>query len=113
MALSSIKVTAGTYDRRVAIETSSQTQTTSGEPVLTWVTHVSAWASIRPISGLERIDADQTTASATHRVEMRYQAGVTEKMRVAFDGRIFGIESILNVQEANKVLILKCRELKS
>ena len=46
----------------------------------------------------------------SHKIRMRYQAGITHKMRVAWGTRLFEIESVLNVGERNREIVLMCSE---
>jgi len=67
-------------------------------------------ASIEPISGREYFSAQTTQADVTHRINLRYVAGVKPKMRVKYGSRIFDILSVSNVDERNRELQLMCRE---
>ena len=49
----------------------------------------------------------------THRIKMRYVAGLTNKMRLVFGTRTFDILDIDNVEERNVEMILTCKEGKS
>lgn len=77
-----------------------------------------------PIAGREYIQLQQTEAQTTHRVRMNYRSDVNPKMRLrmARPGideidqendshfRIFHIESVINVNEANRELELMVKE---
>lgn len=52
-----------------------------------WTTDETFWASVTPVSGLERQVADQLSAEVTHTVERRYKAGITPKNRLQHDIR--------------------------
>lgn len=102
---------AGRLRHRITIQyKSATTQNTAGEEVVTWAKYVDAWASIKPLRGQEYLQARQTQANVDHRIELRYQAGITPEMRVVFGSRIFSIESVLNVDERDFLLQLMCGE---
>lgn len=67
-------------------------------------------ASIVTLSGRELEIARQTVPSATHQIELYWQAGVTAKMRFAFKTRSFSIGHVNNVDEMNETLILTTTE---
>jgi SPP1 family predicted phage head-tail adaptor len=52
-----------------------------------WTTDETFWASVVPVTGRERLAADQLSAETTHRVERRYKAGITPKNRLQHDIR--------------------------
>lgn len=68
------------------------------------------WASVEPLSGSEQWRARQVQASTTHKVTIRYLAGVTSKMRVKFGSRYLLIESVKDDEERHWEMILMCTE---
>lgn len=71
------------------------------------------WGSVEPavLMGREQFAAAQLQAELTHRITIRYRAGVTPKMRVSWDSRTFDIEQVVNVEERDRELHLLCREM--
>jgi SPP1 family predicted phage head-tail adaptor len=103
-------VRAGKLRHRIAIEQVAETQDPDGSVIETWSTFANAHASIEPISGREYFAAQTTQADVTHRICMRYLAGLIPKMRVKYGLRIFDILSVINVNERNRELQLMCKE---
>jgi SPP1 family predicted phage head-tail adaptor len=58
--------------------------------------------AILPLSGSEQLHAMQMEARVTHRIVMRYLAGVTADMRLVWGTRYFNLRVILNVEERNR-----------
>ena|ERR1043166_7876409 len=102
---------AGTLNRYVVIEQATETQNARGEAVPTWSTFATVFASIEPLSGRELFTAQQRVADVTHVVRLPYQPGVLPKMRLNYNGRLFNILTVLNLQEANRKLELLAREI--
>jgi SPP1 family predicted phage head-tail adaptor len=102
---------AGRLRHQITIQQSTPAQNAKGEPIDSWGTFATVWASIEPIGGGERFAADQVIADATHRVTIRYTAGVEPKMRVLFGSRVFDIREVRNLEERNRTMELTCREL--
>jgi SPP1 family predicted phage head-tail adaptor len=101
---------AGLMRQRITMERPIETQAAEGSIRRTWETFTTAWASIEPLAGREYFAAAREQADVSHRIRMRYAEGVTHKMRVLFGSRIFQIESVINVGERNRELILMCKE---
>lgn len=77
----------------------------------TWTTIATRFAKIEPLSGRELWRAQGVTPEATHRVVMRYMEAVTAKCRLVHRGRVFQIESVLDVDETKSTMVLICKEL--
>ncbi len=81
-----------------------------GAEVIPWTTFHSCWAEISPLLGREFLEAQQMQARVTHRVKIRYKAGVLPEMRVLFGNRILAIESVLTVNEIPYEMVMMCQE---
>ena len=104
---------AGYLRHRITIQTTTQTQNaTYGTTEDSWATHVTAWASIEPlrVGSREWFDAQKFTAEVSHLVKLRYRSGVTPKMRISWDSRLFDIKIVLNVEERDRELQLLVKE---
>jgi SPP1 family predicted phage head-tail adaptor len=101
---------AGSLRHRITIQSVTETKDTFGGVTEAWGTHAAVWASIEPLSGRELLQAQQVQADITHRVRMRYVAGVTTKMRVLYGSREFGIQVAINPEERNREIVLMCKE---
>jgi SPP1 family predicted phage head-tail adaptor len=100
----------GKLRHRIAIEQVAEIQDSDGSVIETWSAFADVQASLEPVSGREYLAAHSTQADVTHRINLRYLAGIVPKMRVNYDSRIFDILSVINVGERNRELQLMCRE---
>lgn len=90
---------------RVTLEQPSRTADGGGGATVTWETVAELWAFVRPISGTERLRADQVAGRITHEVWIRHRPGVTPAMRLRSGTRIFEIAAVLEGERRNR---LKC-----
>jgi len=81
-----------------------------GEEEPGWTNVTTRWASIEPISGREYFAAQQVNAEVTHRIRMRYLAGMESTMRLLYGTRVYEIKAIMNAKERNQVLEILCTE---
>jgi len=100
---------AGDLKQQVEIQRYIETTNDFGETIADWFTLSVRRASISPISGKEYFASKQVNAEVTHRVYMRY-TDVQAKDRLVYQGRIFNIESVLNLRERNVSLEIICTE---
>jgi len=104
---------AGKLRKRVQVQALQNTVDNFGSLVEAWATAFSRWADVRPISGKEPYTNEQHLAELNTVVELRYDsqsATITPKHRIKYGERILEIESVVNIGERNKELILLCYE---
>lgn len=105
---------AGELDQRVTIQQKTLVADTQGGRAQTPATVDEVWASVKPLSGVERMQAQAIGSHISWRVTMRYRADVTPQMKVlwtpyrATAAKTFEIRSLL-VQD--DMLILDCGEV--
>lgn len=87
-----------------------------GEPDLTPVVLGTRWASVEPLSGRELWQAQQVRPDVSHKITMRFYAGLTPRHKLRFTDpqtstiRTFEIDSVLNVDERNRVMTILAKE---
>lgn len=84
----------GPKNRRVVFEESVQAVDAVGDTVNNWLHYETAWASVEPLRGEERFEAQRVQGSISHKLRMRYSprlAAMTGKHRALLDGRIFDL----------------------
>ena len=101
---------AGALRQRLEIQSATETPDSAGEPVPSWSTDQTVWASIEPVSGGEALTSERVFATATHRIRIRYTSGLTNKMRGKFGTRIFDFQSIRNLEERNREIEIMALE---
>lgn len=101
---------AGRLRHRIIIQEHQITRDTYQGEIEAWGEVATVWAEVSPISGREFILQQRAEAEVTHRVRLRYRAGLKPQMRVLFSGRVLQIEAVLNQEERHRELVLMCRE---
>lgn len=99
-------IRAGKLRNKIVIQQNTPSTDSFGERDASWSTFATVWADIKPLTSREYWDAVQVNAESTLKFVIRYLSGVTPKMRISWDSRIFNIESIINVDERNKMIVL-------
>lgn len=102
---------AGKLRHLVQLQANTPTQNTLGEPSDSWATIANIYAAIRPMAGQELMLAQQVIAKASHQITVRNYPGLSAENRIKFGTRIFDINSVNNVDERNREMILLCSEL--
>jgi SPP1 family predicted phage head-tail adaptor len=86
---------SGIMDQLAVVQTPTESANAIGEPILTWSDFATRWIAILPLSGNEQITAMANEGNITHRIRMRYTAGLKPKMRLVSDGRTFEVMSVI------------------
>lgn len=81
-----------------------------------WVMVAVVWAAIEPAQGREIFYGQIISPDVTHLVTIRWNRGLGPKSRLYFQdpqtglGRVFNIESVLNIDERNRKMVLSVKE---
>jgi len=104
---------AGQLRHRITIQqltAGSPQQNAAGEPAVSWSNYLAVYASVDPVTGKEPFLSQEHTAVISHKIKVRYRAGITEAMRVVYASRYFDIKAVINWGERNRELLLLCEE---
>lgn len=89
---------AGKLRHRLSIQSATEVVSPNGERSKAWTTMQTVWGSIDPLSAKESTSAQQQGGNVTHKITVR-GARITTQDRIAYSGRIFHLESVLNFEE--------------
>lgn len=102
---------AGQLRHRVTIQQLTRVEDEGGGYEENWADVATVWAAIKPLQGNERYEAQQVQSTLTHKVTIRYRVGIKPQMRIMYQGRIFNIESVIDIDEHHRWLELLCSEV--
>ena len=103
----------GLLQYRVEIQQPTSTRDAMGQTVITWKTTQTRWAGVIPLTSREGFFAKSVRPELSHRITLRWFAGLAHSHRIKMDARIFDIASIINVDEGNHTLQVDCIEVVS
>ncbi len=108
------KANAGTLRHRLVLQARTPSADGGGgdlgDPWASPVTVATLWGNLQPLNGDERLRAMKLESHVTHRIAVRYRAGVTTDMRIVFGARTFNIRAVIDVGERRRRLELLCEE---
>lgn len=98
-----VRAHAGPLDRRVEVQSFTETRDAEGFPVQAWATVATVWASIHPLTGQEFFDAMTTLEETAARIRLRYDPDMNLEpgMRIVDGSDTWDIQSILNLETAD------------
>ena len=100
---------AGQLDQRVTIERLVEGEDKYGDPYSRWEPLATVWAAVEPLVGREFMASLQAQSEVSTRIRLRYRPGITAADRVKHEGRVYGIESVIDVRAGHRELVLMCR----
>ena len=86
---------AGRLNRRVTLQSPSQSVDEIGQPIPGWTDVATLWADIRMKSGLESIKAGAPVSVVQASIRVRYMAGITAGMRIVHNLQAYNIVAVL------------------
>jgi len=104
---------AGRLRQRVTIQERTVSQDALGQVVETWsALAANVPADVRMAGGMERFSnaIDQTVATVTHRVRLRYRDDVTPLNRILHGSRVLDIQSAVDPDGRRRELVCFCVE---
>ena len=101
---------AGRLRHQVVIQTPAEDNDSYGQAIKTWGTFATVHAAVEPLNGREFLAAAQINAETTTKITIRYLSGITQKMRISYDNRLFNIEAMKNIGERDRQIELMCSE---
>lgn len=108
-------ISAGQLNKRVTIQTPTKTQDSAyGSEQLAWTDSATVWAAIDGIgdaSAREQGIAKTFATTVSHRLKIRYRAGLKPTYRFKYGTRYFYFNGMTNPEEANVALIVYCTEV--
>lgn len=99
---------AGRLNRRVTLQSPSQSVDELGQPIPGWTDVAALWGDIRMKSGLESIKAGASVSVVQASIRVRYRAGITAGMRVVHNLQAYNIVAVLPDVGAREYVDLVC-----
>lgn len=88
---------------RILIEKEVEISDNAGGYSASWISVANIWAAIKPVSNRvfssENNFAMQLENSSSFVFTIRYLEGINSKMRISYNGRLFNIKRVVNVDE--------------
>ena len=98
---------------RVRIEQRNAVRDGAGGTTYEWVLLDEVWAEVGASSGgrVKQTAQGGNENIAALPIRIRYRDGITDQMRIAYKGTSFSIAHIENERQADRTLLLDCREV--
>jgi SPP1 family predicted phage head-tail adaptor len=90
----------------INVEEVTEARSSTGAVTETWTTHVSCYADIEQLSGLENFTSDMTVYNDIKTFVIYYESGkeVTPKMRISYDSGYYYITSVAHKDKLKTTL---------
>lgn len=82
---------AGDLDQRIELQRLTRMPDGGGGYSEEWTTYAQSWANVRPMSGRERYQAQQTQANANYRITLYNRADIDPADRILWRGKVLNI----------------------
>ena len=68
------------------------------------------WGSLYPVRGNEYYEVQKVQSKVTHKCYIRYKDGIDTACFIEYQGKIYSIESVIDVDLSHKMLEIMCTE---
>lgn len=104
---------SGKLNKQIDIQQVTVTQSSYGEPVMTYTSFIDGvWARVDPVAGREYYQSKLLLNSIDTRFTIRYTTDeILENMRVVYNDKNYNILSVINIDDANKDVVLMCNRV--
>jgi SPP1 family predicted phage head-tail adaptor len=96
----------------ITIQRATVTPDGEGGTRRTWTTTASVWAAIYPMRANRVYELAGMDVQATHNIKLTGYIDINEKDQILFDGRVFEVLTVENLQESEFCLWITCNELR-
>lgn len=103
-------VHAGELRHRVVF-LQKQVQVKSGVSTTQWLPAFTCWCKVEPLSGREFWQAAAVNRENEVRFTLRYRNGVNPAMRILFEGKLYDITTVLDVDNRHSKLEILARSV--
>lgn len=108
--MSKSKIKIGDFRHRITFQSEREVPDDAHGHTSIWDDVATVWAKVEPVSGNEFYYAQQLKTVITHKITIRYRSDITDLLRIIFEKRIMKIESLINLQEREHFMQLRCVE---
>ncbi len=106
------KLPVGGLRARLVLEGPVETPDTAGGVIRSWAVLSTLWGDVTTLNAQQRLEAEQIGQTVTHRVTLRFLAGLTTKQRLRRGAQIFLIRGVQDPDDRRRRLICTCEEIK-
>jgi SPP1 family predicted phage head-tail adaptor len=97
-------------NRLVSVQAPTETPDGVGGVDVQWAEVVQCWAKMKSLGGWEKWKRGKIDDASKELIVVRYNQYITQKCRVVYEGRVFNIKDIADLEERHFFLELLCEE---
>lgn len=102
----------GRYRHRIELQQNTPTQADDGSRVDDWRTVATVWGELLETRGREYLAAQEAHSELNAKIRIRYRSDVRPEWRAIFQGRIFDIQHVADLQGRRRELELFIAEIR-
>jgi SPP1 family predicted phage head-tail adaptor len=112
-ALISLRPSFATFRKRIGLETPVEQADGAGGVTRTFSVTATLWGRVTPLRGEDGVVAAARGQVLTHRVVLRYRAGLDTTIRLRVGGRRLAIRAVYDPDERRRLLLCLCEEVRA
>ncbi len=97
---------------RIVIEAPVETPDAAGGVTRSFAAQATVWAQVKPVKAADAPPAALPGQTVSHRVTLRWRAGLTTGHRLRLGARVFALQTVYDPDERRRTLVCLAREVK-
>lgn len=102
------QLAAGGLDQRITLERVERESDGGGGWSETWVKVADLWGRVEPLTGAEKMAAQQAQSTVSYRVTIRWREGLDAALRLRWRGRVFNVLAVGDAGPRVQHVVLDC-----
>lgn len=103
-------IRTGAMRQRAELQKKNTAEDGAGGQAVTWELLRLLWCQIRPISGVQKLEAMRRESTVSHEIFARYNRDITVGRRIVWEGRPFNIEAVFVPMEIREFMHIMASE---
>ena len=100
---------SGQYNRRITIQENIFSKDDYGGTKEIWMDFAAVWAYMKPLNGFDPYYMKQIDGKVSVNIEIRYIKGIKAGWRLIYEGKIYQIMELYDVENAHREITLICK----
>ena len=100
----------GAMRHKIIIQQVTSTTDAGGGRSVAWSNYKTVFAHVQQLSAQVKYDTGIVEEKGLYEFTMRFLTGVSTRNRISFDSKLFNIDSVINMDERKKYIVIRAKE---
>lgn len=103
-------MSAGRLRHYAELQSKQEVEDDGGGVDVTWAKERNVWCYIRPVSGVQRMEAMRRNSKISHEIKARYNSDLNPTKRIVYRGKAYNLEADWSPDEKQEYVMILASE---